>query len=253
VTEVELGATALSILIGAGAFSAVLSVWVFRRWSDSVRLRAASNRILAHLLEIQLYASEPSLILKAQRELIAENVRLLRAVIRPMLMLALPFAALFIALEAFFGRAPLRPGEAAVVTVQFKNEARNSMPELQITSTTDMPVDAPAVRIPREGQISWRVRPIRDSNGELSIRCGDRIVTKSISAELGLNWLSERRRGWAATLLHPFELPLSDPAIDSIEVHYPSAAVFHMHWFIWFLAGALAGSSISLLTELGKK
>ncbi len=243
----ELGARAFWILIGAGALSGVISVWAFRRWSDSVELRAAWNRILAHLLEIQLFGSEPTLILKAQRDLMADNVRLLRALSRPMLVLLLPFAALFIALEACFGRAPLRPGQPTVVTVQCKREAGNSMPELQLTGTADMRVETPAVRVPREGQISWRVRPVRSSEGELSIRCDGRIVTKSISANSGLDWLSERRSGWAATLLHPFELPLKDPGIDWIEVDYPPAAVFQMHWLVWFLAGTLVGSSISLL------
>lgn len=247
----ELGARGFLILIVAGVLCGVVSVWAFRHWSDSAELRAASNRILAHLLEIQLFGSEPALILKAQRDLIADNVWLLRALSRPMLVLLLPFAALFIGLDAFFGRAPLRAGEATVVTVQCKSGAGERMPELLLTGTADIQVETPAVRIPREGQISWRVRPVRASDGELSIRCGDRIVTKSISAKSGLNWLSERRSGWAVTLLHPFELPLSDPAIDSIQLRYPHATVFHLHWSLWFFSGALAGSSIVLLRGLG--
>src|SRR5581483_8352135 len=98
----------------------------FRRWSDTRGLREASNRILAHLLEIQLFASEPVLIWKAQRDLIADNVRLLRALSRPVLVLLVPFAALFIGLEAFFGRAPLYPGQSTVVTVQYKSESGKS-------------------------------------------------------------------------------------------------------------------------------
>lgn len=251
-TEVELGTKAFLILFLIGALSGLASVWCFRCWCHSARLQTAKNRILAHLLEIRLFASEPVLILKAQRDLIAENFRLLHALSVPMLILLVPFAALFVAMEATFGRAPLRSGEPAVVTVQCKGDAGKGMPNLQIASPVGIEVETPAVRIPQEAQTCWRLRPMRASAGELIIRYNNRAITKSISAKSGLDWISERRSGWAATLIHPFEPPFTDRTLQWIEVRYPYATVFGTHWAVWFIAGAFAGAPISLLRGLRK-
>ena len=77
-SEVDLGAIAFWLLLGTGAFCGILSAWVFRRFSNVERLREVSNQILAHLLEFRLFAYEPALILRAQRDLIGANIPLLR-------------------------------------------------------------------------------------------------------------------------------------------------------------------------------
>ncbi len=78
-------------------------------WPDRERLRQSANRIIAHLLEIRLFWDEPSLVLRAQRDLIVENGRFLRQLILPALILSLPFAALY-----FWPARPWR-GESVIV------------------------------------------------------------------------------------------------------------------------------------------
>jgi hypothetical protein len=51
-----------------------------------------------------------------------------------------------------------------------------------------------------------------------------------------MHYLSERRGSFANLLLRPTEAPLSDSEIDWIEVRYPPAAIFGLHWLIWFFA-----------------
>ena len=78
-------------------------------WPDRERLRQSANRIIAHLLEIRLFWDEPSLVLRAQRDLIVENGRFLRQLILPALILSLPFASLY-----FWPARPWR-GESVIV------------------------------------------------------------------------------------------------------------------------------------------
>jgi hypothetical protein len=137
-----------------GAVSAVYGVIatrVFRRFTDPGRLGGTINRILAHVMEFRLFLDEPRIILRAQRELIAENIHLLRQMALPCAILAIPFALLYGPLDRHFGYGPLRIGEPAVVTAR-------GMTELK--APPGMVVETPGVRVLRTGETSWRVRPV---------------------------------------------------------------------------------------------
>src|SRR5438067_2508597 len=71
------------------------AMFVFRRFTNPELLRQTSNRILAHVLEFRLFLDEPAIILRAQRDLMVENFRLLRQIALPCLILAIPFALLY--------------------------------------------------------------------------------------------------------------------------------------------------------------
>ncbi|HCC58857.1 MAG TPA: hypothetical protein DEQ47_16675 [Solibacterales bacterium] len=243
--EVDLGTRAFAWLMAAGALSGALSLWAFRRWCDTDKLRAASNVMLAHLMEFRLFTDEPVLILRAQRELLVANARLLRLILLPSLLLTAPFGVVLVAADAFFARAPLRPGEAAVITVQYAFR----LPNVQLQAPPEIVVETPPVRARFRKQISWRVRPSRASSGKLRLRWNATVIDKSISASPGLHWVSEQRSGsLLGYLAHPRELPFSDRAIDWIRIQYPSANVLGFHWLVWYSTAACCGA---LLTTLG--
>ena len=243
--DVDLGGSALGLLMAAGALSGAASLWAFRRWCDSGRLRAASNVMLAHLMEFRLFTEEPLLILRAQRDLLAANARLLRLVALPSLLLTVPFALALTAADAYFARAPLRAGEAAVVTVQ----SAAGLPNVQLQAPPEIVVETPPVRARFRNQISWRVRPSRAASGTLRLRWDGRSIEKSIAASPGLHWLSEQRSGSLLGYLgHPRELPFSDRAIDWVRIQYPGANVFGFSWLVWYSMAACGGA---LLASLG--
>src|ERR1700683_4093251 len=117
-SDADLGWKALWTLLPVSALYGVLSILVFRRCSDAALVRRSLNKVWAHLMELSLFLDSPSLVLRAQRDLLRENVRLLRLVILPAAILALLFAFLFPALNAIYGRAPLPVGEPFVVSIQ---------------------------------------------------------------------------------------------------------------------------------------
>jgi hypothetical protein len=101
--------------------------------------------MLAHILEFRLFMDEPVLVFQAQRELFMANLRLLRLVFLPCLILTVPFVFLLEYLNDWYGRAPLQIGRAAVITADALN-----MPK-------GIAIETPAVHIGSE--VSWRVRP----------------------------------------------------------------------------------------------
>jgi hypothetical protein len=233
-SQVDFGARALSTLVLVSVLAGVAMVYVFRRWSDQDALRGTTNRMLAHLMEFRLFIDEPALVMRAQRELFLENWRLLRLLVRPSLILIVPSIVLLAQLDACYGRAPLRIGHAAVVTVQLKDLGGADAAGIVLKAPAAITVETPAVRVPRLNQISWRIRPIAPASGELQVVGPERVATKSIAAGQGIHYLSERR-SLREFFLHLSEPPLLDSSITSIEVLYPSATILHLHWLVWFL------------------
>src|ERR1035438_5532605 len=89
-------------LIALGALCGAVMLWVFRRATDLEALRVAGKRMLAHLTEFRLFFDEPWLIWRAQKALIAANLRLLALVLPPALILALPSVWLFAGLDSIY-------------------------------------------------------------------------------------------------------------------------------------------------------
>ena len=231
-TEIDLGMPALASLVPISILSGIGMLLVFRRTSDQAAVRRAKSLVTAHLLEFRLFMDEPRLILKAQRDLIVANARFLKLMLRPLLVLALPTALLLAAMEAFYGHAPLRVGDPAIVTVQVKHDDTS----LALKAPEGIAVETPPVRVAADRQVSWRIRPLRATNAALELVRPDRAISKSISAGSGMHYLSERRGSLANLLLRPTETPLWDSEVDWIEVRYPAATILRLHWLIWFFA-----------------
>jgi hypothetical protein len=183
---------------------------VFHRFSDRVSIRATINRMMAHLMEFRLFLDSPALVLRAQRDLLRENLHLLRLILLPSAILAAIFIILFPQLDATYGHAPLPVGEPSVVTAQIIGDAVLEAP-------AGIKIETPAVRVIHDRQVGWRVRPIGRTAGELKVRWDGRVVTRKIVAGGGLIY------GW--------RLPFSRAAI---EIRYPPKAVLGVNWMIWF-------------------
>lgn len=194
-------------MIGLFFISAVygaIAVLVFRRFADGASVRRSVNRILAHVMELGLFLDSPALVLGAQRDLLRENLRLLRLAMLPGAILAVLFAVLYSPMNAIYGHAPLAVGEPSVVTVQMK-----VMEPVELEAPEGIAVETPGVRILRDRQISWRVRPLRRSSGDWRFHIENRVVTANFF--------------------------LRDPAIQSIEIRYPRATILGFSWLVWFL------------------
>ncbi|HXE63697.1 MAG TPA: hypothetical protein VN519_09160 [Bryobacteraceae bacterium] len=201
-------------MIWALAFFGVLYGWAaalaVRRFSDRARVRVTVDRIVAHLMELELFLDSPSVILRAQRDLARENLRLLRLVAPASLVPAAIFVLLYPQLDALFGYSPLPVGDRTVVSARV-DEARLEAP-------AGFVIETPAVHIVRDREVSWRVRPVGQAAGELTVHVrGGRQISRRIVAGSGLI------DGW--------RLPFNAPVID---IRYPRRDYFGLPWLLWF-------------------
>jgi hypothetical protein len=148
----------------AGLLYGAATAWVFSRFANGPAMRAAANRIQAHLLEFWLYVDEPRAIWKSWKGLLAANIRLLSLLLVPALILSIPSVPLFFLLDAAYGTSPLPVGKLAIVTFSWDGPA-SPIPDL--AASEGISVETPPLRVASLREVSWRIRPLRVLSGEL--------------------------------------------------------------------------------------
>ena len=212
---------ALSAIWGA------LAVVVFRRVTNRKAVRAAINRIYAHLLEIRLYSEEMSLVWRAQKMLIADNMKFLARIAPAVLIMAVPFALFYPQLDAIYGAAPLEPGQTAIVTLS-GNSGTLQVPQ-------GIQIETAPVKDPADHQVNWRIRALAPVRGTLSITLpGGAILTRTIAS--GNRTLTPNRRNESSIAI---DYPRSDITIAAIS----------LPWLVWFLLiSAASGIAAAIAT-----
>jgi len=242
-----LSAAHTSSLTAIAIASGIATLWVFGRLSDSERIDLAKRKIRANLYAFRLFADEPALIFRAQRQLLLWNARYLRLMLGPSLVIFIPIAILLMQLAAIYGSRPLAAGESAMVTAQFEPGADLHALAPSLAGQNVM-VETPAVRVPDRRQACWRVRALSAESGSVLLHVPRGALSKSVQTGSGLCYLSSRR---VASLLewlrYPAEARLPRAGIRWISISYPSATIdvfgWSVAWLVWFCG-------VSLLTML---
>ena len=193
-------------LIPVSAIYGLVAALVLRRFSDREAVRASMNRMIAHVMEFRLFLDTPSLVFRAQRDLLRENLRLLRLILLPCVILAVVFIALFPQLDVLYGHAPLRPGQPSVISARIDGDATLQAPP-------GIEIESPPVHSLHDHQVSWRVRPLGTTAGELRISQGDRVLTKRIVAGTGF---------------------IGGYSSRAIDIRYPRRSILAANWMVWF-------------------
>lgn len=232
------GLAAIGGLAAAGVLSAAAVLWAFARFSDQAKIRGVRRRIKASLYEMRLFVDEPRVLLRAQKQLIAANLRYLGLMLRPVVVIAVPMFLLMAWLDSLYGYRPLHPGEPALLTVQVRPEIdlRSVRPALEVPP--GVAVETPAVRIPEERRFCWRIRTAGDTTGSV------RVLLDGSVSEKSLAWLSRQRvRSLGAWILSPTEARLPAGAVERIAIAYPTAGVtafgLTLHWLTWYAIATL--------------
>jgi hypothetical protein len=223
-------------------------LWVFGRMSDQKAIRRTRNRLKASLMEMRLFGDEPALLLRAQRDLLTGNAKLLALTLRPALILTPPLLLLVAFLEPFYGRAPLPVGDPAILTVHLNQPIDPQAPVPKLEAPSGLAIETPAVRALSERELSWRIRPQQKLEGTLKVVFSNETLEKTITAGNGPGYASDRRASsWTDWIWYPGESRIQSQAVDWIEVRYPYAGVrwlgIELHWLIWLLV-------ISMVTAL---
>jgi hypothetical protein len=229
-------------LFGLTIFSAIVGVlllWVFQKTSNQNKIRAAKRLVQAHLLELRVFRDEPSVMWRAQKSLFVVNLRYLGLMLVPALWIGLPLAILLVHLDAFYGRAPMVVGTASILTVQMRSALNATAAEPALVTPQGIRAETPAVRVPAEQQVSWRIRSQNAVSGALQITVNGDRISKRIEAGGNPRFVPGRRVSSALDAVwYPDEARIPSQSVDWIDIRYPQARVrifgFNMHWLLWF-------------------
>ena len=158
-----------------------------------------------------------------------------------------PVALLMIRMEALYGRAPLPVGQPALVTVQLTEPINEQAAPPRLDAPYPILVETPALRVFRDNQVCWRIRPLGAATGNLKLFVNGEVIEKHVVAGGPWSYLSDRRSSRLSELFwHPGEPPLQKGNVAWVEIQYPTAFLgpgnFQLHWIWWFFAfSMLAG------------
>lgn len=244
-------------LLALSVLTALAILWVYKRLSDQEALRRAKDRIKAGLLEIRLYKDDLGVTLRAQGAIVKANLAYAAANLKPLLVAFAPLVFVMAQIGLWYDRAPLEPGQVALVKVATSTSAAAGA-EWRIEASENLEVTSPAVRIPDEKQVCWRVKALAEGRGLLVFGVEGNEASKSVVVG-GPRLAKVSRRASRGSLwnriIHPGEPPLpAGPPIVSIEVLYPSRALellgLRIPWLVAYLVLSV-GAGLALKGFLG--
>lgn len=236
------GLNPLAGLMGVSLVLGIVMILIFKHASNQSAIGDLRRRMGSRALGMLLHLHSPVAVARMGASLMLDNFFYLWMILRPMLIIAVPFVVTAAQLDARYGREPV-PGETPVtVTVNWMEMPGREGLEL---SGTGLTIHEPVIFIDSLGETSFRV-----SSGEP----GARITVNGTQFPVGASWgwpgsvvyRGASRAGPIPGLVTPFNagIPHASP-VESVTIHLPDIRfpVFGRRWS--WLAVLLAGSTLS--------
>jgi uncharacterized membrane protein (DUF106 family) len=233
----------ISVVIG------LLMVVVFRYTSDQKAIHVAKDHLKAHLLALRLFQDQIPVVIRSYGRILRATGRYLRLAFMPLLLVSVPLILLLAQIDRYLGATPLETGHPFLVSARVSGAEALSQATLELPA--GLATTAPAVHVPAENEVVWRVVAEREGsfvvNIQTSTQTSAQTSAKQIVVGSGMTRLSVMRlRGpWWKRLLYSAEpaLPESN-LVQSIEVQYPSRDIafagIEWNWIWLFFVLSLA-------------
>lgn len=232
---------AISIVIG------FLMVIVFRYTSDQKAIGRAKDRLKAHLLAVRLFQDQLPVVMRAYGKILRGTGSYLRLAFTPFLIAILPITFLIVQLDRYFGWLPLQPAQSFLVVARVSDPAALNEASLQLPP--ELSSSAPAVHVPKDKEITWRVVAEREGQYEIKIATGGQTVSKQVVVSPGLARVSPVRlkdNFWERTFTSGEPALADNSPVQSIAINYPareiSFAWMEWNWIVlFFVVSLIAG------------
>ncbi len=214
-------------------------VLVFGYVTDQKAIHQTKDRLKAHLLALRLFQDQIPVVIRCYGRIMLAIIRYLRLALWPLLLTALPLTLVIAQLDRYLGSAPLKAGQIFLVKARVANPEILSETSLQLPN--GLKSSAPAVHVPAENTVVWRVAAETDGDYNVEVQTSSQAFSKRVVVAAGLQRLSPvRLRGpfWKRIFLSGEPALPKNSAVQSIEVEYPSRSIafagFAWNW-VWLL------------------
>lgn len=235
-------------LAAVSLLTALLMLEVYKLTSNQAALRGAKDRIKAHLLEMRLYKDNMRATWGAQAGILKANLAYMAANLRPLAVMIVPLVLVLARIGLWYDRAPLEPGRETLLKARLDASADPMALDLRLETPPEVELSAPAVRVPDEREVVWRIKALAPGRGRLALRAGGRTIEKTVAVggrtPDRVSPLASRG-SFLDRVLYPGEPPLPDGApVRSVEIIYPARrlAAFGLgvHWLVAYLVLSVA-------------
>ncbi|MGH9500907.1 MAG: hypothetical protein ACRD3L_17350 [Terriglobales bacterium] len=210
----------ISLVIG------LLMVLVFGYTSNQKAIHIAKEHLKAHLLALRLFQDQIPVVIRSYGRIFLSTGNYLQLAFKPLLFVILPLTFMVVQLDRYLGWTPMEAGQPFLVKAQISNPEMLNAASLQLPQ--GLTTTSPAVHIPSENEIAWRVVAEKDGNYDVNVQASDQTLGKRVVVASGLARLSPvRLRGqfWERIFVSGEPaLPQNSP-IQAISVQYPSRSI----------------------------
>lgn len=238
-------------LIVASLFASIVLVVLFHFTSNPTAIRRTRNRLIARTLELLMFQHDLRASFLACGRILWANAAYLFQFLRPIAAGFVPLLLIFVQMESWFDRRPLRVGEQTVLTVEMNDATSVLDQSAELHPASILKVDSPPVRIPSRNELAWRIMATGDGDGWIDVTSNGMKNRKSLSVRDHLVRLSPNREssGILAQLLSPSEPPLARSGpLRNMRVSYPRREIFIGYTEIsWIVASFVLMMVFSLL------
>jgi len=204
----------------------VLSLLIFRYFSNQEGIRDAKNKIKAHLLELRLFKDDIGVTLTAQRDIFRNSLLYMRYALTPMAFMIVPFVLIMVQIESRFAFQGLATGESSIVSLVVDSGKRVGDLHDVISLPDGLVQETPALRINSTGEILWRISGARPGTYKVMFKVNDESFEKQVTIDPQWTHLapSTYRANDIRSIGYPAEPALAeDLSVSSVSVSYPRA------------------------------
>jgi len=236
-----------AIVVGISLVIGLATVIVFGHTSDQKAIHIAKDRIKAHLLALRLFQDQVHIVVYSYGRIVIATGHYLRLACKPFVLVIVPMTFLLVQLDRYLGSLPLAAGQSFLIKVRMDNPEALNQASLQLPD--GLASTAPAVHVPSEGEVTWRVVAAKAGEYMVRVQVSDQAFSKQVIVGSGLRRLSSvRLRGkfWERIFVSGEPSLPENKFVEAIGVQYPARniAFADMEWnWIWlfFVLSLAAG------------
>lgn len=210
--------TIISAVVG------VLALLILKYTSNQTAIGKAKDCTKANMLALKLFKDSFSVTIKALGQIYKGAFIRLFHIIRPVLVMTIPFVLVMSQMGLWYQARPLKPGEEAVVTMQLNGDMNSAWPDVSIVSDPAFDITIEKVRVFSKRQIYWKIKALEEGMHDLVFEVGPDKIKKELVIGEGFKKVSIKRPGkhFGDILLNPWEKPFTkDSPVQSINIVYP--------------------------------
>jgi hypothetical protein len=216
----------VSVVVG------LIMVVLFGYTSDQKKIHVAKDQLKAHLLAVRLFQDQLPVVMRTYGRIVIGTGRYLRLAFMPLLYVIIPITLLIVQLDRYLGLNPAQTSQAFLVSVKAAPDVLN---DVKLELPTELATSAPAVHIPADNEVVWRVVAAKDGTYNINVGAGGQTFSKQVVVSPDVARLSpvRLRDHWIDRMFTSGEEALpSNAPIEAIDVSYAPREI-NFAWIDW--------------------